>query len=117
MVSARCSVVWKDVGLVEHDPNDGDQRVGGAGGAAIEQFQRAALDAVRAARALLDAAESVIQEPAAIEAMVDTVASVAKTATDAVAGFAASGMARSSGVGSDDDEDDPPGGFEHISVD
>lgn len=101
---------------MEHDPNDAGERVGGAGGAAIEQFQRAALDAVRAARALLDAAESVIQEPAAIEAMVDTVASVAKSATDAVAGFAASGMARSTG-GRSSDDDDPPSGFEHISVD
>lgn len=101
---------------MEHDPNEADARVGGAGGAAIEQFQRAALDTVRAARALLDAAESVIQEPAAIEAMVNTVSSVAKTATDAVAGFAAGGgMAGSADVAPD--EDDPSTGFENISVD
>lgn len=101
---------------MEDDPNEAGERVGGAGGAAVEQFQRAALDAVRAARALLDAAESVIQEPAAIEAMVDTVSSVARTATEAVAGFAAGGMTGSPGRTSEND-DDPPSGFEHISVD
>ncbi|WP_436795607.1 hypothetical protein [Actinospongicola halichondriae] len=102
---------------MNEDPDDAHERTGataaeGLGGAAVEQFQRAALDAVRAARALLDAAESVIQEPAAIEAMVRTVTSVAKTASDAVAGFASSPV-RNAG----DDSDDGPGdGFEHISV-
>ena len=82
------------------------------GSAAVEQFQRAALDAVKAARALLDAAESVIQEPAAIEAMVKTVSSVAKSASDVVAGFA-------SGAGAPSSAPDDAGsdGFEHIRVD
>ncbi|MDE0805736.1 MAG: hypothetical protein OSA99_20730 [Acidimicrobiales bacterium] len=101
---------------MEHDPNEADARDSGAGGAAVEQFQRAALDAVRSARALLDAAESVIQEPAAIEAMVNTVSSMARSATEAVAGFAAAGGAGGS-TGADSDEDEPSGGFEHISVD
>lgn len=83
------------------------------GSAAVEQFQRAALDAVKAARALLDAAESVIQEPAAIEAMVKTVTSVAKSASEVVAGFAAGGTTSSA---SGDDEGGADG-FEHIRVD
>ena len=82
------------------------------GSAAVEQFQRAALDAVKAARALLDAAESVIQEPAAIEAMVKTVTTVAKSASEVVAGFAAGGNATSS-----DQDDGGADGFEHIRVD
>ena len=99
---------------MENDPNDAHAQPG-PGSPAIEQFQRAALEAVRAARALLDAAESVIEEPAAIEAMVNTVSSVAKTATDAIAGFASSGMAGP--ATRDADDDDPPSGFEHIVVD
>ena len=102
---------------MEHDPNEADARDSGAGGAAVEQFQRAALDAVRSARALLDAAESVIQEPAAIEAMVNTVSSMARSATEAVAGFAAAAGGAGGSTGADSDEDEPSGGFEHISVD
>lgn len=83
------------------------------GSAAVEQFQRAALDAVKAARALLDAAESVIQEPAAIEAMVKTVTSVAKSASEVVAGFAANGASSSPGREDEGGAD----GFEHIRVD
>lgn len=103
----------------DHGDDDGSGVEGpgidGLGGAAVEQFQRAALDAVRAARALLDAAESVIQEPAAIEAMVNTVTSVARSATEAVAGFAADGRSR---AGADDPSDqEPDDGFEHITVD
>ena len=56
-------------------------------GPAVEQLRRAALDAVDAARALLDAAESVIQDPAAIDAVVNTVGAITRTATEAVAGF------------------------------
>lgn len=87
--------------------------VDGLGGVAVEQFQRAALDAVRAARALLDAAESVIEEPAALEAMVKTVTAVAKSAADAAAGF----MASSARVAPDENDDGPGDGFERISVD
>lgn len=83
-------------------------------GAAVEQFQRAALDAVRAARALLDAAESVIQEPAAIEAMVKTVTSVARSASEAVVGFAAA--AGGDYTDHTDDDDGGPDGFENIPV-
>ncbi len=87
------------------------------GGVAFEQFQRAALDAVRAARALLDAAESVIQDPAAIEVMVNTVTSVAKSASDAVAGFAASAATGTAGPDDEVADEVADEGFEHISVD
>ena len=100
--------------------------------AGIEQFQRAALDAVRAARTMLEAAEAVLQEPAAAKAIADTVTAFGRTATEAVAGFAASwppsggrgsaddqsGTAsRDDTSGSDGPDDGPDGGFERISVD
>ncbi len=117
-------VLWHDDALVNDDPDDrhdhtgatGTSGAGALGGAAVEQFQRAALDAVRAARALLDAAESVIQEPAAIEAMVKTVVSVAKSASDVVAGFAPSPPDAADDDGDGGPDDGPDDGFEHISV-
>ncbi len=89
-------------------------------GPGVEQFQRAALDAVRAMRAMLDAAESVLADPAAIESVVHTLTSMARTAGETVVGFAAgagrSGRAPGSGDTSPDD-DDGDGGFERIPVD
>jgi hypothetical protein len=89
--------------------------------AGLEQFQRAALEAIRAGRAMLDAAETMIQEPGAAEQLVRTVGSVARTATEAVSGFAAGHWsapgADDDGAGSDDPEDDPPDGYQRISVD
>lgn len=88
----------------------------------LEQFQRAALEAIRAGRAMLDAAESVIRDPNAAEAVVRTVGAAARTATETVAGFAAGrwnppGTASDDDGGDDDDGDDPSdGGFERISV-
>ena len=58
----------------------------------VEQLQRAALEAVQAARAVLDVAESMIREPAAVEALINTVSAMARTATESFSGFA-SGMA------------------------
>jgi len=55
----------------------------------------------------------VIQEPAAIEAMVKTVSSVAKSASEVVAGFAAGAGAPSSTPDGEGGTD----GFEHIRVD
>jgi hypothetical protein len=90
----------------------------------IEQFQRAALEAIRAGRAMLDAAESVLQDPKAAESVVRSVGSVARTATDAFSGFAAgrwaprhdqSGDAGAPPTG--DGRDDGPDGFERIIVD
>lgn len=88
--------------------------------AGLEQFQRAALEAIRAGRAMLDAAETMIQEPGAAEQLVRTVGSVARTASEAVSGFAAGrwpAPAASDDAASDDDEDDPPAGFQRVSVD
>lgn len=89
--------------------------------AGIEQFQRAALEAIRAGRAMLDAAESVLQDPKAAESVVRSVGNVARTATEAVSGFAAgrwgaAGPEESSGD-ADDDDADPPDGFERITID
>ena len=76
---------------------DSDHQDEAPGGAAAEQFRQAALEAVRAARAMLDAAEAVIRDPATLDSVVRTVAGVARTATETVSGFAAgaaSGHAR-----------------------
>src|SRR5690606_37895030 len=76
-----------------------DDTAGGASGPAeglspgLEHLQHAALEAVRAARVLLDAAEAALRDPAALDSVVRTAAGVARTATEAVAGFAA-GAAR-----------------------
>jgi hypothetical protein len=85
--------------------------------AGLEQFQRAALEAIRAGRAMLDAAESVVQDPRAAEALVRTVTDVARTATETGAGFA--GRARPAPRGDDEHppEDEPGDGFERIRVD
>lgn len=92
--------------------------------AGIEQFQRAALEAIRAGRAMLDAAESVLQDPGAAESVVRSVGSVARTATEAVAGFAAGRWnppraepEEPAGAAGADEDPDPPDGFERITVD
>lgn len=89
--------------------------------AGLEQFQRAALEAVRAGRAMLDAAESILQDPAAAETVVRSVSAVARTATEAVAGFASGrwpAPGAEAGARPDDGPDeDPPDGFERITVD
>ena len=86
--------------------------------AGLEQFQRAALEAIRAGRAMLDAAESILQDPAAAEAVVRSVGAVARNATEAVAGFAAGRWPTPGADGAPDDtsDEDPPDGFERISV-
>lgn len=87
----------------------------------IEQFQRAALEAIRAGRAMLDAAESVLQDPKAAESVVRSVGSVARTATEAVSEFAAGRWtsARSESAPDDGGDEDPgpPDGFERITID
>lgn len=90
--------------------------------AGVEQLQRAALEAIRAGRALLDAAESVLQDPGAAEAVVRSVGSVARNASEAVVGFT-SGRRPTARTGDGPDgedagapDDDPPDGFERISV-
>ncbi len=112
---------------MDDDPTDAEDSAAHAGADAvqtgIEQFQRAALEAIRAGRAMLDAAESVLQDPKAAESVVRSVGSVARTATEAVSGFAAGRWNpsprpdRDDQHPADDDEADPPDGFERISVD
>jgi hypothetical protein len=111
---------------MDEDPADPADTPGPDGDAAdpvrtgIDQFQRAALEAIRAGRAMLDAAESILQDPAAADAVVRSVGTVARNATEAVAGFA-TGRWPAPGTASGDDHDDepdedPPDGFERISV-
>lgn len=108
----------------DHAAHD-DREAGRAGADAvqtgIEQFQRAALEAIRAGRAMLDAAESVLQDPKAAESVVRSVGDVARTATEAVSGFAAGRWGHLRAQDDEDDggagEPDPPEGFERISVD
>lgn len=99
----------------------GSDQPGDAVQAGLEQFQRAALDAVRAARTMLEAAESVLQEPAAAKVIADTVTAFARTATETVAGFAAGTWPpERPGGGSDGDaghDDGPDEGVERIPVD
>lgn len=60
-----------------HDPDaSGDASPG------VDQLQQAALDAVAAVRALLDAAESVIRDPDAIQAVTGTIVDVANSAVE-----------------------------------
>lgn len=91
---------------------------------AMEQLQAAALDAVRAARALLDAAESVIKDPAAVESVVESVTNLARSAGETVLGFAAGAREAATGEPTppcDDPSGDPggdaDGGYERIPVD
>lgn len=88
--------------------------------AGLEQFQRAALEAIRAGRAMLDAAEAIVQDPNAADTVVRTVGGVARMATEAVAGFAAGGHRCDDAGGRSTDrsegEDPPDDGFERISV-
>jgi hypothetical protein len=84
--------------------------------AGLEQFQRAALEAIRAGRAMLDAAESMVQDPRAAEHLVRTVTDVARTAGETVAGFA-SRVRPTAGDPADHRDDGPSDGFERIRVD
>lgn len=103
------------------DPASGDSEHADAVQAGLEQFRRAALEAIKAGRAMLDAAEAVVRDPQAAEAVIRTVGSVARTATEAVAGFAAGRGAPGQEGGADEPgrgtPDDPPDdGLERISV-
>lgn len=88
----------------------------------VDQFQRAALDAIGAARVMLEAAEHLVRDPAAIEAVVRTVAAVARSATETVSGFAAEARARTPGApptastDAPDAPDDDDRGYQRISL-
>lgn len=103
------------------DPPSGDSDPADAVQAGLEQFRRAALEAIKAGRVMLDAAEAVVRDPHAAEAVIRTVGSVARTASEAVAGFAAGRSSPDEEHGADEPArgtpDDPPDdGFERISV-
>lgn len=106
----------------------GETGAAGDGPPGVEAFQQVALEAVRAARAMLDAAESMIRDPATLESVISTVAGVARSATGAVVDFTTAaapdsrrGADPSDGeVDPDDpaepDDPDEPGGYESIPV-
>jgi len=85
--------------------------------AGLEQFQRAALEAIRAGRAMLDAAETMVQDPRAAEHLVRTVTDVARSAGEAVAGFASRARPdRDRDADGEDPDDGDGGGVQHIPV-
>ena len=122
--TTTCLAAWSPVDDDEQDQDDGARTAGRSGDPSapgVEQFQRAALEAVRAARAMLDAAETMIQDPATVESVVRRAAGMARTATETVAGFAAgAGAAPDRGAhepADDPDGDADAGGFESIRID
>lgn len=104
--------------VTDDDPSTGPGGTGDAPGLspALEHLQHAALEAVRAGRALLDAAESAIRDPAALEGVIRTAAGVAKTATETVAGFAAAAGRDPAPDHPSAPDDDADGGYHDISV-
>lgn len=98
--------------------SDRDHDLGDEVSAGIEQFQKAALDALAAARAMLDAAETIVSEPKAVEALIGTIGDAARTATHTLAGFAAGAAQAATARRHDGDEpdDDDGHGFEHIDI-
>lgn len=100
-----------------HDEDGSDDPVTDPAAAAVDQLQKAALEAVRAARAMLDAAESVLEDPAALDSVVRTMTTMARSAGETVAGFAATATAAARGASPDDGDDEAGEGFERIRVD
>lgn len=111
----------------------GDAESADAVKAGAEQFQQAALDALAAARAMIDAAESIVKEPGAVESLVVTITDLARTGTEAVSKMAAdAGFGRPStqaprrsadvpdpggdGAPAPRDDDVADGGFESIDL-
>lgn len=81
--------------------------------ASVTALQQAALEAVRAARAMLDAAESVIREPAALEAVVDDLGTLAAKAVSGLRSAVVQGERAGPGAAGPEGDD----GFERITVD
>ena len=80
----------------------------------MEHLQQMAADALAAARAFIDAAEKVVADPDALEAVVHTVAGFARTAGESFAGMASGFSDRPTPGPVDDPPDDD--GFESIRV-
>jgi hypothetical protein len=102
------------------EPSD----IGGAGegrepaSSGLEHLQAAAREAIQAARAMLDVAEQVVEDPAAVQAAVGAIGSMVQSA---VARVQSAGSGAASGAGSDrarvdDDDDDDDGRVERIEV-
>lgn len=118
-------MIWHD-GPVEPAAGEDEDATANRGidsDPAMVTFQRAALDALAAARALLDATEAVIRRPDALEQVVTTVNGVARLAADAASRLVADATAATSGTGgassASDDEPGPSGsgGFRSIPLD
>ncbi len=81
------------------EPNDG-----------VAHLQAAALEMIAAARAFLEVAESVVQNPEAVRTAVVTVGAMAKAVMQAVDPTST----KANGDGGGDDQADPP--IEHITL-
>lgn len=79
--------------------------------AGMEHLQAAAREVIQATRSLLDAAEELVEDPAAVQSIVGTIASVAQAAASRLRtdGRAASNH-------DDDDGDDDDGRVQRIRV-
>lgn len=85
----------------------------------IEQLQRAALEAIRTGRMILDAAEAIVQDPRTVELLLRTVTDLARAAGETVATVAARTCpGRPDGTGADhgDRGDGGPSGDERMTV-
>ncbi len=95
------------------DQNEGDETPAAVLDPGVEQLQRAASDALAAARTFLDAAERVVSDPAAMAAIVGNVSSVVRAAGEAFVSVAAAGAEGFRAAGSNEEPDD---GVERITV-
>ena len=85
-----------DVGAGEAAPTEDDGRAADG----LAHLQAAARELIQAARAMLDVAEGLVEDPSAVTAVADTVGSLVRTAARA-------GRRAVDDAGSDDDA--PPG--------
>lgn len=68
-----------DVGARDAPPAEGDDRVADG----LAHLQAAARELIQAARAVLDVAEGLVEDPSAVTAVADTVGSLVRTAARA----------------------------------
>ena len=98
-------------------------------GEPIDVLQQAALDAIGAARVLLEAAERVVRDPATLRATTDTLAAFGQLATDALGeglnqlgtvvrqGRERASSASPASSAASADESAPSAGYERIDLD
>jgi len=75
----------------------------------LAHLQAAAREMIQAARAMLDAAEELVDDPGAVTAVADVVGSI-------VRGAARAGRQAAGATGPDGDDDAPAGGVERIRI-